>query len=140
MHTLKNSLSEHVWVIGRLTLGRPWGIKSLDRIAPNIFSITIIKQQPLFTMIICVESQRRKATSRISLFHHYYFIWRKKRTRYVESGGSDIKKADLKCCFGQYKKKSTKFSVKAGYGNLQKSSKINNTCSGVLVCRLGALL
>ena len=27
---------------------------------------------------MCVESQRRKAISRISLFHHHYFIWRKK--------------------------------------------------------------
>ena len=64
---------------------------------------------------------RRKSAEKSHLknftFSSSLLYMEEKRTRYVESGGSDIKKADLKCCFGQYKKKSTKFSVKAGYGN-----------------------
>ena len=74
MHTLKNSLSEHVWVIGRLTLGRTWGIKTLDRIAPNIFSITIIKQQPQFTSIYVLRLFASKVSGEKPLQEFHFFI------------------------------------------------------------------
>ena len=48
---------------------------------------------PPFISIEKIQSQRKKASSRVSFFHYsYYFPWKKKRISYVESTGNDIKK------------------------------------------------
>ena len=45
--------------------------------------------------IISVEkkpSQRKKASSRVSPCHLYYFTWKRNKARFLESSDSDIKK------------------------------------------------
>lgn len=62
------------------------------------------------------QSQTKKASFIVSPFQPYYFTWRKKQTRFVESSDNDIKKLILNTVPEGWKN-LTKYAVNTQYEN-----------------------